>query len=204
MWAGGSGEDDRSMSPLPTLTRTRVRVATRDDVPRIADVIWAAYEEFAPVLGAIYPGYLADLLDVEVRLASGVVLVGEVDGTVTGTATLHTDAGEGDFGWPQGWAVGRALAVDPGARGQGTAKALVRAVIARAMRAGADELCLHTGEFMTAAVALYESLGFRRDPIHDLEVTDHLGIEGAEPVTLLAYRLRLTGEVLTPDSLGGR
>jgi GNAT superfamily N-acetyltransferase len=192
------------MTPLPTLTRTLVRGATRDDVPRIADVIWAAYQEFAPVLGAIYPGYLADLLDVEVRLTSGTVLVGEVDGTVTGTATLYTDAAEGGFGWPQGWAVGRALGVDPDARGQGTARALVRAVIARAMRAGADELCLHTGEFMTAAIALYESLGFRRDPAHDLEVTDHLGIEGAEPVTLLAYRLRLTGEVLTPDSLAGR
>src|SRR5262245_18804442 len=192
------------MTPRPTLTRTLVRVATRDDVPRIADVIRGAYQEFAPVLGAIYPGYLADLLDVEVRLTRGVVLVGEVDGTVTGTTTLYTDAAEGGFGWPQRWVVGRALAVDPDAPGQGTAKALVRAVIARAMRAGADELCLHTGEFMTAAIALYESLGFRRDPAHDLEVTDHLGIEGAEPVTLLAYRLRLTGEVLTPDPLGGR
>jgi predicted N-acetyltransferase YhbS len=89
--------------------------------------------------------------------------------------------------------VGRALAVDPAARAQGTARALVSAVIARAMRAGADELCLHTGEFMTAAVALYEALGFRRDPAHDLEATEHLGISGAEPVTMLAYRLRLTG-----------
>jgi len=181
------------MTPVLSPTRTVVRVATRDDVPRIADVIWAAYQEFAPVLGAVYPGYLADLLDVEVRLTSGTVLVAETDGAVTGTATLYTDAAQGDFGWPHGWALGRALAVDPDARGHGTAKALARAVIARAMRAGADDLCLHTGEFMTAAIALYESLGFRRDPGHDFDATEYLGIAGAEPVNLLAYRLRLTG-----------
>jgi len=214
------------MTPVLSPTRTDVRVATRDDVPRIADVIWAAYQEFAPDLGAVYPGYLADLLDVEVRLTSGTVLVAEVDGTITGTATLHTDAADGCFTWPQGWALARALAVDPDARGHGTAKALVRAVIARAMRAGADELCLHTGEFMTAAIALYESLGFRRDPAHDFEVTERLGIDGVEPVTLHAYRLRLTGgrpaalrrlptqapwparehgaEILTPVWLAGR
>jgi len=230
MWVGGSRADDLTMTllgtPTPTPTRTVVRAATRDDVPRIAEVIWAAYEEFAPVLGAIYPGYLADLLDVEVRLTTGTVLVAEVDGAIAGTATLYTDAAPAGLGWPHGWAVGRALAVDPAARGQGTARALVSAVIARAMRAGADELCLHTGEFMTAAVALYEALGFRRDPAHDLEATEHLGIAGAEPVTMLAYRLRLTGgrpaamrrlptqapwparrhgsEILTPVWLAGR
>jgi len=193
MWPGGPRADDRCMTPVLSPTRTLVRVATRDDMPRIADVIWAAYQEFAPDLGAVYPAYLADLLDVEVRLTSGTVLVAEADGSVTGTATLYTDAPRGGIGWPQGWALGRALAVDPDARGHGTAKALVRAVIARAVRAGADELCLHTGEFMTAAIALYESLGFRRDPAHDYEATEHLGIEAAEPVTLHAYRLRLTG-----------
>src|SRR5262245_60038411 len=181
------------MTPVLSPTRTVVRVATRDDVPRIADVIWAAYQEFAPDLGAVYPAYLADLLDVEVRLTSGTVLVAEADGSVTGTATLYTEAPRGGSGWPQGWALGRALAVDPDARGHGTAKSLVRAVIARAMRAGADELCLHTGEFMTAAVALYESLGFRRDPAHDFEVTARLGLDGVEPVTLHAHRPRLHG-----------
>jgi ribosomal protein S18 acetylase RimI-like enzyme len=214
------------MTPVHTPTRTVVRAATRDDVPRIADVIWAAYQEFAPALGAVYPAYLTDLLDVEVRLTSGTVLVAEADGSVTGTATLYADAAREGFGWPRGWALSRALAVDPEARGQGTATALVRAVIARAMRAGADELCLHTAEFMTAAIDLYESLGFRRDPAHDFDATDYLGIEGAEPVTLLAYRLRLTGgrpaalrrlptqapwparrhgaEILTPIWLAGR
>jgi GNAT superfamily N-acetyltransferase len=226
MCAGGARADDRSMTPVLSPTRTVVRVATRDDVPRIAEVIWAANQEFAPVLGAVHPAYLTDLLDVEVRLTSGTVLVAETDGTVTGTATLYSDAGEGGSGWPQGWALSRALAVDPDARGHGTATALVRAVIARAMRVGADELCLHTADFMTAAIALYESLGFRRDPAHDFDATDYLGIDGAEPVNLLAYRLRLTGgrpaalrrlpthapwparqhgdEILTPFWLAGR
>jgi hypothetical protein len=52
-------------------------------------------------------------------------------------------------------------------------------------------LCLHTAEFMTAAVAIYRAAGFRRDPAHDFEATSRLALEGVRPVPILAYRLDL-------------
>jgi hypothetical protein len=55
-------------------------------------------------------------------------------------------------------------------------------------------LCLHTAGFMTAAVALYEAMGFRRDPSFDFEAASHLRVEGIQPVPILAYRLDLPHE----------
>jgi hypothetical protein len=52
-------------------------------------------------------------------------------------------------------------------------------------------LCLHTAGFMTAAVALYEAMGFRRDPSFDFEATGHLRVGGIQPIRILAYRLDL-------------
>jgi hypothetical protein len=47
---------------------------------------------------------------------------------------------------------------------------------------------------MTAAVALYQAMGFRRDPSFDFEATSHLRVGGIEPVRILAYRLDLPQE----------
>jgi hypothetical protein len=55
-------------------------------------------------------------------------------------------------------------------------------------------LCLHTAGFMTAAVAIYERLGFRRDPAFDFDATRHLGLDGVRPVLIVAYRLDLAGQ----------
>jgi uncharacterized RmlC-like cupin family protein len=52
-------------------------------------------------------------------------------------------------------------------------------------------LYLHTAPFMTAAVALYEGLGYRRDPALDLDVGAHFGAEAAGEVVVAAYRLDL-------------
>ena len=169
-----------------------IRVATRHDIPQITEVTRRAYEEFAPILGDIFPHYLADLMDVGSRLSAGTVLVAETGGRVVGTATLYTDGGRTGFGWPRGCAVIRAVAVDPEARGLGAARALVQACTERALRAGRDELCLHTAEFMTAAIALYESHGFRRDPDFDAEAAEHVGVDGPDLVAIVAYRRRLT------------
>jgi hypothetical protein len=57
--------------------------------------------------------------------------------------------------------------------------------------AGAPVLCLHTAEFMTAAAAIYERLGFRRDPASDFDATRHLGLQGVRPVPIRSYRLDL-------------
>jgi ribosomal protein S18 acetylase RimI-like enzyme len=169
-----------------------IRVATRHDILQITEVTRRAYDEFAPTLGDTFPHYLADLLDVRRRLRTGVVLVAEAGGRVVGTATLDTDGGRTGFRWPRGSAVIRAVAVAPEARGLGAGNALIQACTERALRAGRDELCLHTAEFMTEAIALYERHGFRRDPDLDVETTEHLGVDGPDPVAGAAYRRRLT------------
>ena len=87
------------------------------------------------------------------------------------------------------------MAVDPGQRGRGTARALMRDCASRARAAGARELVLQTGGFMTAAIGLYESLGFRRDPDFDGSASRHYGVPGAEEVRLVAYRQHLGGDL---------
>jgi ribosomal protein S18 acetylase RimI-like enzyme len=77
----------------------------------------------------------------------------------------------------------RALAVRPGARGAGVGRALLTAVIDRAVREGIGHLLLYTQPDMKAAQHLYEEAGFIRLPERDWEP------EPADP--LLAYGLLL-------------
>jgi len=90
--------------------------------------------------------------------------------------------------------------VERSARGAGVGQALVEACLERARAAGAPVLCLHTAEFMTAAVAIYERLGFRRDPAFDFDGTRRLGLDGVRPVPILAYRLDLTRPDRPPEA----
>jgi GNAT superfamily N-acetyltransferase/mannose-6-phosphate isomerase-like protein (cupin superfamily) len=179
---------------MPTLTRAGVEVrdAGRSDLPAIRRVLLAAYQEYAAALPpAVFGRYLTDILDVEGRAGSGRLLVAVDRGRVVGNVTYYDDAGQEGFGWPAGWAGFRALGVEPAARGQGVGQALVRACLERARAAGAPVLCLHTAEFMTAAIVVYERLGFQRVPAFDFDATRHLGLAGVRPVPVLAYRLDL-------------
>ena len=56
----------------------------------------------------------------------------------------------------------RLLAVEPKARGRGIGRALTLACVERARRRGHAEILLHTTEYMSAAWALYERMGFER------------------------------------------
>jgi ribosomal protein S18 acetylase RimI-like enzyme len=150
----------------------------------------AAYREYAAVLPPVVFGpYLADILDLDAREEVGRPLAAERAGRVVGAVTWYADAAAEGLGWPPGWAGLRVLGVAPAARGHGVGRALVEACRRRARAAGAPVLCLHTAGFMTAAVALYESLGFRRDPSFDFEVASQLRVGGIQPVRILAYRL---------------
>jgi ribosomal protein S18 acetylase RimI-like enzyme len=118
------------------------------------------------------------------RTGDGQVLAavdgGKVDGgTILGTVMLQS--------WPQarhvargpGEAEIRALAVAPGAQGQGVGRGLLHAVTARACGQGIRHLLLCTQPEMLAAQHLYEAAGFRRIPDRDW-----CPVPG---ITLLAY-----------------
>jgi GNAT superfamily N-acetyltransferase len=139
----------------------------------------------------LFEGYLADILDLESRDRAGELLVAEHDGWIVGAVTYYPDAGLEGLGWPSGWAGLRALGVEPPARGLGVGSALLRACRQRALAEGAPVLCLHTAEFMRAAVAMYEAMGFRRVPEFDFDGPEHFQLPGDHRVTVIAYRLDL-------------
>jgi ribosomal protein S18 acetylase RimI-like enzyme len=110
-------------------------------------------------------GYAEVLADVASRAADGDILVaadgaGQLLGAVTFVlpgsryAELARD-GEAEF---------RTLAVDPAAQRRGVARTLVRACIDRAESLGCRALVISTRDFNKAAIALYGSFGFERDP----------------------------------------
>jgi predicted N-acetyltransferase YhbS len=176
----------------PDTSRALARPAGQPDHQRVRDVLAAAYQEYAAVLPkALFERYLADVLDLDSRARTGQLLVAEHAGRVVGTVTYYADAGLEGFGWPSGWAGLRALGVDPAVRGLGIGRALMLACLNRAVAQGASVLCLHTAEFMTTAVAIYEAMGFRRVPAFDFDGPSHLNLGVERPVTVIAYRLDL-------------
>jgi len=158
-----------------------VREAEPAELDPLGELTVAAYRE----VGETDEPYYAELRDVAGRAAHVPVLVAvdAEDGRLLGGMTYVPGPGpfaEGSFGDS---ATFRMLAVDPAARGRGAGRALVRAAIARARADGRPSIGIFTRPFMSAAQALYESLGFEREPALDWE------FEPGE--WLLAYRLRL-------------
>jgi ribosomal protein S18 acetylase RimI-like enzyme len=113
----------------------------------------------------------------------GDVLVAVADGQLAGTVTLLLTGEKSELITGPGDAEIRALAVAPGARRQGTGRALLTAVIARAAQRGIGHLLLYTQREMVAAQHLYASAGFAR--IGERDTSPMPG------VTLLAYGLLL-------------
>jgi predicted N-acetyltransferase YhbS len=168
-----------------------VRAARESEHPAVRGVLAAAYQEYGPVLppGALEV-YLGDLLDLEGRADIGSLLVAEWRRRIAGTVTFFPDAAGEGLGWPSGWAGLRALGVDPALRGLGIGRRLMDECFDRARALGAPVLCLHTAAFMTAAVTMYEAMGFERAPAYDFQAAD-LVDGGSDSVTVIAYRIDL-------------
>lgn len=158
-----------------------VRTAHERDRGAVRALVRAGYAEFAPAVGPVHHATMATNLDRVVRTAGpDRLIVAERDGQVVGTVT-YLAPGHPDYDHvPADWAVIRALAVHPPARGHGVARALTDECLRRARAHDARTIGLHTAELMTAARTLYEGLGFVRD-----RSFPHLG------VTFLVYRLEL-------------
>jgi ribosomal protein S18 acetylase RimI-like enzyme len=173
----------------PPGVAVQVREARPSDRRAVRAVLLAAYREYAAALPpAVFGPYLADILDLDARDRDGELLVAEHDRRVVGAVTFYEDAAAEGLGWPAGWAGLRALGVDPAARRLGAGRALMDACLERALAARAPVLCLHTAAFMTAAVAIYEAMGFRRVPAFDFDVPAG---GTSPPVGILGYRLDL-------------
>lgn len=128
----------------------------------------AAYQQYAPDIGEeFWADYRADLADVAARAERGQVLVAETDGRLVGAVSYYParPADDGPDLWiPPGLAYLRALAVDAGARGRGVGRLLAAACIELARSAGAPGIALDTLSAMPVAQAMYERLGFVRQP----------------------------------------
>lgn len=178
---------------VTTPAETIVREAEQRDLDRVVAVLRAANAEFELVLPpAFYRAYLANVLDVRSRLQDSQLLVAERDERIVGAITLYPNASREGWGWPPEWTGIRAVAVEPRSRGLGIGRRLAQDCIDRSRSLGAPAVCLHTGDFMEAAMAMYERLGFRRVPEFDRAAADLFEADAADRrIAALAYRLDL-------------
>ena len=163
------------------MSEPEIRLARPEELVRVGALTVAAYRHD----GHLDDGddYLEELADATDRSLHAEVWVAVIDATVVGTVTFCppgssyrelAGVGEGEF---------RMLGVSPEARGRGVARALVTHCLERSRALGLGEVVLCSMDRMSAAHALYESLGFRRD--------ETLDWEPGSGVVLWGYRLAL-------------
>jgi putative acetyltransferase len=118
-----------------------------------ADELRVLFREYSASLGdqGCFPDFEQELA----ALPGGyeALLVARLEGEVAGCAALKR--------LPDGTCEMKRLYVRPGARGSGTGRVLVEALIARARELGYATMRLDTLPTMDAARALYLSVGFR-------------------------------------------
>lgn len=150
-----------------------VRPAT---VPDELDLVRTLFREYASgvELDLCFQGFEAELAELPGKYAppSGRLLLATDGGAMLGCVALRRfSAADGEM---------KRLYVRPAARGLGAGRALVERVIAEARAVGYRRLLLDTLPSMAAAIALYESLGFRDiEPYctHPVAEARYLGLE---------------------------
>jgi ribosomal protein S18 acetylase RimI-like enzyme len=108
--------------------------------------------------------YLDRIADVGDRAPRTQILVAVDAGAIVGSLTLElsTRVNADDDPLEAHRAHIRMLGVAPAAQGRGIGRALMQEAERRAVAAGKTEMTLHTTERMTAAQAMYASLGYDR------------------------------------------
>lgn len=152
------------MSPM-----IEIREASPAEHAEAGDVAVAGYAEF---YGEMLGSYADHLRDVAGRAATDLVLVAVDGGRIVGTVTYVPDASSPSARQHGDEASIRMLSIAPEAKRRGIGRALSLACIDRARRDGKRAIMLHADEIMKPARALYESLGFRRDPGRDFAPDD--------------------------------
>jgi GNAT superfamily N-acetyltransferase len=171
-----------------------VRRAIRRELPDIEQLILAAFSLYRGQVSApvVLEAYIENSRNIASRWDEAEILAVEVNGCIGGTVTWYADASREGLNWPRDWAGFRTLAVHPDLRGLGLGRTLVRDCIRRSAQRGVATIGIHTADFMAAACRIYDSLGFRRIPSHDLSVSKALHCDpNAGDVLAIAYRLDL-------------
>ncbi|WP_224391944.1 GNAT family N-acetyltransferase [Pseudonocardia sp. ICBG1293] len=114
--------------------------------------------------GEVYgDGDVTPVVPADFRAPSGLFLVGYEDGVPVATGAWRAvDADPADPGLRDGDAELKRMYVEPAARGRGHARAVLTALERSAAAAGRRRMILETGDPQYAAIALYESSGYRR------------------------------------------
>ena len=126
-----------------------LRPATAADVPRLTELVQAAYGHYVERIGG-KPRPMTDDYAVVVREKR--VTVADLDEEVAGLIVLELDPEEG-FGIDN-------VAVDPRHHGRGIGRALLEYAEAEARRDGFDSIWLLTHELMAENLALYARIGY--------------------------------------------
>jgi len=130
------------------MSDTWLRPATAADVPRLTELVHAAYGHYTDRLGAT-PRPMTD--DYAAVVPNSRVTVAEHGGVIAGLIVLRvTD---------EGFLVDN-VAVDPAHQGTGIGRALLEFAEGAARRQGFDSVHLYTHERMTENLALYSCIGY--------------------------------------------
>lgn len=174
------------LDPSPALhppsggrSEVEIRPVRTDEHEALAQLTVRAYRV---VHGAIDGPYLDDLLDVPGRVAEADVLVAVGgDGALLGGITYVTDRSSkmAEFDDEDAASV-RMLAVDPRFQGRGAGAALMAVCVGRARAAGRNRVVLHTTADNAFARAMYERMGFQREPARDWDPEPAVHLVGYE------------------------
>ena len=160
-----------------------IREVRPDEWDEAGRVTAEAYDEFVSPDDPDWDEYHAEIGDVRGRADRAIVLGAFAEGKLLGTATVEFDRTLSGDPLPPDVARLRMLGVAPAARGRGVGRALVEAANALAVQDGRSAMLLHTTDLMETALALYQDMGFVRDPERDRVFEDGF--------VLVAYRLAL-------------
>ena len=157
-----------------------LRDARPDEREKVADVTRRAYAEFADVMTPTAWKALESAVERVLRdSGAGQCIVADDDGRIVGSVFLYPG---GTAAYDDRAALSapefRLLSVAPNARGRGIGRALVEECVRRARGWGARELGLHTSKSFTAAIAMYQAMGFARAPERDFQPDGAEVVEG--------------------------
>ncbi len=138
-----------------------LRRATPKDVPRLAEIVAAAYGHYVERIGFPPRPMTEDYAEVLERFR---VSVAERDGEIAGLVVYGEDE--------EGFVVDN-VAVEPSQKGTGVGRALLQHAESEARAAGFDSIYLYTHELMTENIALYSRIGYTeyaRRPVGDFHL----------------------------------